>query len=118
MCGTPGQMGVSQKTLEHMFDTMDAQLKNGGAGAGHTWDSPPNHRKGVAMSRVSTKPENSRKQIAVEYLSLSREHVERSKRLRLHYVRLARENGLTYGEIGDALGVTEAAVRKLIERAA
>ncbi len=64
------------------------------------------------------KPLTAKQEIAVAHLRLAKEQLERSKRLRLHYVRLARENGLTYGEIGDALGVTEAAVRKLIERAA
>ena len=115
---SPGQVGVSPKPLEHMFDILEAQIKIGGAGAGHTCDSPPNHYEGVAMSRVTKTNGNSRKDIAIEYLHLTKEHLERSKNLRLHFVRLARDEGVTNADIGDALGITEAAVRKLIERAA
>lgn len=74
-------------------------------------------KQGAGRPKVA-KPLTAKQEIAVAHLRLAKEQLERSKRLRLHYVRLARENGLTYGEIGDALGVTEAAVRKLIERAA
>lgn len=118
MMETPDQIGVSPVPLEHMFDILESQLKIGGAGALTPVDSPPNHYEGVAMTRVSPKPENSRKHIAVEYLHLTREHLERSKNLRLHFVRLARDEGVTNAQIGEALGITEAAVRKLIERAA
>lgn len=115
---TPDRVSVSPKPLEHLFDTLEAQLKIGGAGAGHTCDSPPNHCKGVAMTRVSEEKCDSRKNIAIEYLHLSREHYERSKNLRLHYVRAAQAEGVSNVQIGEILGITEAAVRKLIERAA
>lgn len=35
----------------------------------------------------------------------------------LHSIRLARAHGMTYRAIGDALGVTEDAVRKALKRA-
>lgn len=37
---------------------------------------------------------------------------------RAYYARIAREHGLTHQEIADAYGITEAAVRGLIKRAA
>lgn len=115
---TPDSVRVSPEPIEHMFEVLEAQLKIGGEGAGPTSESPPNHQKGVAMSRVSEDKRDSRKKIAIEYLHLSREHYERSKNLRLHYVRAAQAEGVSNVQIGEVLGITEAAVRKLIERAA
>lgn len=117
MIKTPDQIGVSPKHFESLFDILEMQIQIGGAGAGHTWDSPPNHYEGVAMTRVSKQPGNSRKSIAIEYLHLTREQLERSKNLRKHYANLARENGLTNQEIGDILGISEARVRQIVRAA-
>jgi|GEM_PF-7119818 len=38
-----------------------------------------------------------------------------NKRVRLHYVRLARDSGVTHKAIGDALCVTEGAVRAILK---
>lgn len=58
------------------------------------------------------------KAICLEYLALCREDTERVARARIHYVALARLYGLTHQQIGDALGVTEAAIRAMLARAA
>lgn len=36
---------------------------------------------------------------------------------KLHFVRIARQHGATYDEIGHALGVTGPAIRKMLRRA-
>jgi len=38
------------------------------------------------------------------------------KRVRLHYVRLARDYGVTLKDIGEALDITEGAVRGMLAR--
>lgn len=116
MAEMPDPVGVSPMLLEHMFDTIEAQLKSGRAGVGAPVSSRPNHQKGVAMSSVPNKS-TTRQQIAEEYLKLSREHVERSKKLRLHFAKLAADEGMSYEAIGRHLGITGAAVRLMIARA-
>ena len=58
-----------------------------------------------------------RKRQALAFLVESRKTLERAKRGRLHFIQLARTHGLTYVEIGDALGITEAGVRAILSRA-
>lgn len=68
---------------------------------------------------VSAMPDainTDRQSIAEEYLRRSAADLAEATRTRLHYVKLARGYGLTFQRIGDALGVSEAAVRQLLAR--
>ena len=65
----------------------------------------------------------SRQQIALTYLRFSREDALAAdtneavgRRVRLHYVRLARDYGVTLKAIGEALGLTESAVRFMLAK--
>lgn len=58
----------------------------------------------------------SRKQIALDYLALSRKEYEAAVLARIRFVLLARDYGCTNAEIGDALGIGESAVRSLTKR--
>lgn len=55
--------------------------------------------------------------ITLKFLRMAADDLAKAKRLRLHYMRLGREYGLTNQEIGDALGVTEVAARRMLKRA-
>lgn len=117
MIKTPDQIGVSPVRLEHMFDTMEAYIKNGRAGALTPVNPDLTTDKEWLVKSVS-KNRQTRHKIAEDYLSLSREHLERAKSLRLHYAMLAFDEGMTYERIGELLGITGAAVRLMIARAA
>lgn len=60
--------------------------------------------------------DDQRRLLAGEYLTRARDDYERAKRTRIAYAIAAREHGMTNGEIGTLLGITEAAVRALIRR--
>jgi len=60
--------------------------------------------------------------IALTYLRISREELEAkdvnlavAKRVRAHYVTLARDYGMTNVAIAEALGLTEGAVRLMLK---
>lgn len=115
-----GVSGREMVALEQLFDTLEAQLKAAPAGGGTP--EPRSLTPGLE-GLVNTIPEQSsdttatRKSIALDYLALTREHYEKARTLRIAYVRMARAYGLTYEQIGDALGVTGAAVRMMLNRA-
>lgn len=68
---------------------------------------------GVDMSNVTG---IDRKTIALEYLHLAHEDMLRAARLRIERMRLARQYGATHQQIADECGVTESAVRALLNR--
>lgn len=57
---------------------------------------------------------DSRQQIALGHLKLCREELAQAKRSRALYVDLAKTYGLSNQAIGDALGITEAGVRRIL----
>jgi hypothetical protein len=57
-----------------------------------------------------------RVRITREYLNLARDDLNTALRVRLHYIRLGRGYGMTWAEIGDALGKSEGAVRMMVNR--
>lgn len=57
---------------------------------------------------------DTRQQIALGHLKLCREELEQAKRSRGLYVDLARKYGLSNQAIGEALGITEAGVRRIM----
>lgn len=57
---------------------------------------------------------DSRQQIALGHLKLCREQLDHAKQSRALYVDLARKYGLSNQSIGDALGITEAGVRRIM----
>jgi DNA-binding transcriptional regulator LsrR (DeoR family) len=59
-----------------------------------------------------------RKEIARTFLKLASEHYQEHRRHRAYYARIAREHGLTNQDIANEYGITEAAVRQMISRAA
>ncbi|WKK11940.1 hypothetical protein QYN14_25680 [Rhodococcus ruber] len=54
---------------------------------------------------------------ALEILDVLRQRQETNRLHRVHYMQLARQYGCTNQQIGDALGVSEAAVRAMLKRA-
>ena len=61
---------------------------------------------------------SDRKAIAREFLRLANADYLRICKLRGHYATIARRHGLTNQDIADEYGITEAAVRAIIKRAA
>jgi DNA-binding transcriptional regulator LsrR (DeoR family) len=59
-----------------------------------------------------------RQELARTFLKLANDSYQQHKLHRGYYARIAREHGLTHQEIANAYGITEAAVRGLIARAA
>ena len=109
---------VSPDIFERMFETMETPKEIGPVPkALEKPGTEPHHRKGVAMTSVPGNQDDTRQKIAIEYLTLTKEHIKRAEALRIHYMRLGREYGLTNQEIGDALGVTEVAARRMLKRA-
>lgn len=58
-----------------------------------------------------------RKEIARTFLRLANEEYQTRRSNRAYFARLAREHGLTNQDIADEYGITEAAVRHMIQRA-
>ena len=71
---------------------------------------------GPTVNNRSNLRTDSRKRIAAEYLGIASRDLARATVDRIRYIALAREYGLTYTEIGDALGVSEKAARSLLSR--
>jgi len=57
-----------------------------------------------------------RKEIARDYLRRAQESFVLAAHNRVNYVALARQYGVTNGEIGSILGVSESAVRAMLKR--
>lgn len=62
--------------------------------------------------------QNDPKDLDRTFLGLANEAYQESRQNRVRYAQLAREVGLTNQEIGDVYGITEAAVRQMLKRAA
>ena len=74
---------------------------------------------GNSLSKIDAASEmDSRREIALQYLKLAQKDLDRAKNARIEYVKLARQYGVTYQLIGDALGVSDTAVRGLVARSA
>lgn len=65
---------------------------------------------------VTAPPDDGLRTAAIELLQCHRDAIERERRTRLVLIVAARDHGLTYEEIGDALGMTDAGVRLLVKR--
>ena len=77
-------------------------------------------RKGVGIMLTDSLPEidlASLQNQCVEYLRLCREDSTTLSHTRLYFIQKSREYGLTNQAIGEALGITEGAVRGLLNRA-
>jgi DNA-binding transcriptional regulator LsrR (DeoR family) len=59
-----------------------------------------------------------RREIAGTFLKLANDEYQKHRAHRGYYASIAKQHGLTNQEIADAYGITEAAVRTLIKRAA
>lgn len=57
------------------------------------------------------------RQLAVELLTVHRDAIAREKRTRAYLIRVSRHHGLTNQDIADILGLSEAGVRRIVERA-
>jgi hypothetical protein len=58
------------------------------------------------------------KAIARTFLQFANADYQRIRNLRGYYAKIARQHGLTNQDIADEYGITEAAVRAIIKRAA
>lgn len=58
----------------------------------------------------------NKQQLAREFLARVRDDLDRAKRVRVEYVRAARAHGLDDAEIARELGLSEDAVRVILER--
>ncbi len=82
----------------------------------------PNHSKnlgkeglGMTVSTPTTIGPD-RTDLALSFLRLIGEQHESTRRHRIYYARMCRDNGMSYRQIADAYGVTEDAVRKMLKR--
>lgn len=70
------------------------------------------------LSDEAPTPASDHKDLARTFLSLANEEYQTRRQNRGYFARIAKEHGLTNQDIAEAYGVTEAAVRALILRAA
>ena len=63
---------------------------------------------------IGTNARSEQASLALHLLDLTREETAKAKRNRKYYAGLARDHGLTFREIGTALGISEAAVRLIL----
>lgn len=100
----------------HSCDTIGVSVET----ALKEWWNTPEGLTETPMREVATavnqRTNDDRRRIAGEYLTRARDDFERAARTRLNYIFNARRYGMTYGEIGTLLGVTEAAVRSMLKR--
>jgi len=61
---------------------------------------------------------SDRRELARTFLKLANSEYQKHRQHRGYYATIAKQHGLTNQEIADAYGITEAAVRTLIKRAA
>lgn len=92
-----------------------AQMKSAPAGA-ETPVTPglTDAKDRLMTQRIKTPLSSDSKATCKLFLELSRDDLEKAKRSRDHYITLARKYGLTNGEIGEALGISEARVRAIL----
>ena len=64
---------------------------------------------------IDTRP-HSHRELCIEFLVLARHDLDQARLTRLRHILMARLHGLSNQEIGDALGISEAAVRSLMKR--
>lgn len=69
------------------------------------------------LSDAAPTPASSRKDIARTFLKLANGQYQEHRQHRAYYARIAREHGLTNQDIANEYGVTEAAVRAMVQRA-
>lgn len=62
-------------------------------------------------------PTEGRAALAHEFLRMAHENYRTHYAQRVYFARISREHGLTNREIADAYEMTEAGVRKMLERA-
>lgn len=62
-------------------------------------------------------PTEGRAALANEFLRMAHENYRTHYAQRVYFARISREHGLTNREIADAYEMTEAGVRKMLERA-
>lgn len=74
--------------------------------------------RGSAMQHDTNVTRLRRQILAVNHLELCARKLEEAKRARVVAIRAGRDHGLSNQTIGDALGITETAVRGLLNRAA
>lgn len=58
-----------------------------------------------------------RVRLATQYLKLAQDDLDTARRTRLHYARLGRKYGMTWVEMGAALGMTAGATKMMVRRA-
>lgn len=97
-------------------DMVEVQIKNGRAGVEAPEVPALTTGKEWLMPRIPVTTD-TKKIFAKEFLYLSRLHLDEAVNLRKRRIILARKYGLTNHEIGEELGISEAAVRGLIKRA-
>ena len=93
------------------MDGKEAVPGSGGTLSGDLTATPAREVTAMRQRTVSR-----RQQIALDYLSIARREFEEATAGRVRYAILAREYGVTNAAIGEALGISESAVRGLITR--
>ena len=62
-------------------------------------------------------PNENRAQLAREFLRMAHQNYQTHYAQRIYFARISREHGLTNKEIAEAYEMTEAGVRKMLDRA-
>lgn len=107
---------MSRVQTERSFDKMDPQTKTAPEVAPTNNRGLPTPTEEVTDLVNATTDRTRRQQIAREYLRLSAEDLARASLGRIRFAHMGKSHGLTNAEIGDELGITEAAVRAMLKR--
>lgn len=96
---------------------VESEQETAPASAANTSEGLTEPIGGSAMQQDTNVTRLRRQVVAVDYLEMCARKLNEAKQARLVAVRAARDHGLSYQTIGDALGLTEAGVRQIVYRA-
>ena len=115
--GNTGKSNLHSNVCSRKCGTIETENKSGLGGAGNTETRGLTPTKEGLVNDSTQTPEATRKDRVLEYLAMAREDLQRAERTRDYYTTLGRRYGLSWEEMGRALGTTGAAVRLRMKRA-
>jgi hypothetical protein len=108
------------RIVGHMYGRLLPITENGTAPISASTEPGPDPgtplEEVLGLTNLTENQSVKTKQIAVEYLRLAAADLTKATLARIRYLELGRQYGLTYRELADPLGITEAAARTLLKR--
>ena len=102
--------------METRTSVVESEQQTALAGGGTPNEGLTEPLGGSAVQQDTNVTRLRRQVVAVDYLEMCARKLAEAKQARLVAVRAARDHGLSYQTIGDALGLTEAGVRQIVYR--